>query len=704
MPLAARTGWYAGRGWLRRGLLSGGPIAGLILTGLSMAAVAAEVDRAAVADHWAFQPVKAVAPPLPAGQHWPWTETDRFLLVALERAGLAPVADAEPAALLRRVYLDLTGLPPEPADIEAFLAVPSRERLLATVDRLLDSPRFGERWGRHWLDVARYAESSGKETDFAYPHAWRYRDYVIQACNDDLPFDRFITEQLAGDLLEAPEDPERARLLIATGLLAVGPKSHVERNRLQFEMDLVDEQIDTVSQAFLGLTIACARCHDHKYDPISQRDYTALAGVFRSSDTRYGTIRILQNANPGDLVELPRSARQPDGVSPLEPRERRLIERQLEDLQERLVAFRRGNQSNLGQAVQMRVRQATLAGRLDDYEADGSPRQFAMCVLEEDRPRDAEFFDRGEVDEPRGLVPRGLPEIAGSAGDELSGSGREALARWIASADNPLTARVIVNRVWLHLFGRGLVVTPDNFGLAGTAPSHPELLDHLAATFVADGWSIKRLIRRLMASHAYALSTARDERAFSADPDNTLRWRMTPRRLDAEVIRDAILSTAGTLDLDPPLGSTLVAYGEGFVAAALRGRGRPLDETIFKRAVYLPAVRGTPLEALAIFDMNVGNLVTGQRPETVVPAQSLYLLNNAFVLEQAAAAAARLCGDVPADADRVRLAFLRWFGRPANSEEVASALQFVTGHDVPSAGWAAFCQALWASQEFLSRH
>jgi len=681
-------------------------IAEWIRRGLPMPDDAPAVTRPdPLATHWSFQPVRDHAPPSVSTDGWAWTDVDRFLLARLEEAGLAAVVDATPAAVFRRVHLDLTGLPPEPEEVVAFLREPTRERLLAEIDRLLDSPRFGERWGRHWLDVARYAESSGKETDFAYPHAWRYRDYVIKAFNDDMPFDQFAMEQIAGDFFEAHDDRERAELLVATGFLAIGPKSHVERNRLQFEMDVVDEQIDTVTQAFLGLTVACARCHDHKYDPVTQRDYYALAGVFRSTDTRYGTIRIIQNNNPADLVELPRSAGQPDGLEPLDARGRQVLEAQLERLAGQFAELTAGGRRpDPGQAIRNRAQFATLSSRLDGYAADGTPRQFAMAALDRRVPRDSPLFLRGEVDDPGVVVPRGLPALAGGRQAPPDESGRLDLARWIASPDNPLTARVIVNRVWLHLFGRGLVATPDNVGVAGEPPSHPELLDHLATRFMQDGWRIKSLIRSLMASHAYALSTAHDARAFDLDPDNVLRWRMTPERLDAEAIRDGILFTAGTLDLRAPAGSTVENFGEGLAAGRLIGQRQPFDETVFTRAVYLPALRGTPLEPLALFDMPSPAMVTGERPETTVPAQSLYLLNDRFVLRQAEEAAAWLAEEEPDERRRVERAWLRFFGRWPATADVDAALAFVAARGRTSGAWAELCQSLWASHEFLARN
>lgn len=652
-------------------------------------------------DHWAFKPIQDSPAPAVKNAAWPRSEVDRFVLAELEAKGLLPVGDAEPAALLRRVHLDLTGLPPTSEQVTAFLAAPSESRIEGVIDELMKSPQFGERWGRHWLDVARYAESSGKGTDFAYPHAWRYRDYVIKAFNQDMPFDQFIREQIAGDLFEASDDKKRAELLIATGFLAIGPKSHIEKNPLQFEMDVVDEQIDTVSQAFLGMTMACARCHDHKYDPVSQRDYYAMAGIFRSTDTKFGTVEMIQNNNAGTLLPLPASAGQPDALKPFTPRERSRLEGSIAQKSARLAELTKQRMFASSEFVQTRLRLATDKSHLAAYEADGTPKQFVTCVLERKAPRDSALLLRGEVQKPGDMVPRGLPMLAKSSAEIAKGSGRKELASWISSPDNPLTARVIVNRVWLHLFGQGIVATPDNFGLSGQAPTHPALLDHLATRFVKEGWSVKKLIRHLMTSRVYALSTAHDAKNFETDPDNTLLWRMTPRRLDAESIRDAMLLTAGKLELRPPTGSAVGAYGEGYVVGA---NTRTLDQVSPHRSVYLPVVRNLPMESLALFDMPPGSIVTGQRPQTTVPAQSLYLLNSPYVLKAAEFAAQRLLTERPkSEPHRVKLAYERIFNRPPTDTEVEAALAFVKTKPTPEAGWAALCQCLWASHEFLAR-
>jgi dienelactone hydrolase len=669
-------------------------------------------------EFWAFKrPVRPGLPAVAAGG-WSDGEIDHFVQAARERAGLQAVADADPRTLIRRLSLDLVGLPPEPGEVQAFVTAWQHDpdaAFIAAVDRLLSSAHFGERWGRHWLDVARYAESSGKETSFSYPEAWRYRDYVIDSFNSDVPFDRFVMEQLAGDLLPAASESEKARRLVATGFLALGPKSHVERNKLQFEMDVVDEQIDAVSLTFLGLTVACARCHDHKFDPVPQRDYYALAGIFRSTETCYGTIPVIQNNNPARLLPLPESAGMPAGVPPLSVAERERLEAQVAALRAERREMSRNKQFATSEFVRNGIVLATQEARLTAFMEDGTPKLLAMGVSDRKSPKDSEFFVRGEVEKPTATVPRGFLQVLSDSTTPsiTGGSGRRELAKWITSADNPLTARVFVNRVWLNLFGRGLVPTPDNFGMSGQPPSHQELLDHLAVTFMEDGWSPKRLIRRIVLSRTYRLSSTFDEAAAAKDPDNQWLWRMTPRRLDAEAIRDAMLATAGTLVLDPPTGSAVARGGEGYTAGLDRA-GQLAERRFNCRAVYLPAIRGRALESLEVFDGVDGSLVTGQRDQTTVPAQSLYLLNSPAVLALASTAAERLAADADSPAARVELAYERWFGRPPTEREREVALLFIDRYareavavrprGTPElAAWTTFCQSLWASGEFLVR-
>ena len=697
--------------WIEAGAMD--PRDGDVVHGIT--AIDMERGRA----YWAFQKPVKVAPPQMEDAQWPRTDVDRFILSAQEEHGVRAVGDADPYMLARRLYFDLTGLPPQPEEILAFAENwrhdPQRT-LEETVDRLLHSFSFAERWGRHWLDVARYAESSGNETSFAYPQAWRYRDYVIDSFHADIPFDQFVREQIAGDLLPAANPTQRAEQQIATGFLALGPKSHIERNKLQFAMDLADEQIDAVTQAFLGLTVACARCHDHKFDPIPQTDYYALAGIFRSTETLYGTIPVAQNRNPSQLLELPSEVNLPTGVASLTPRQIDQLDRQIEAAREQRNRLFRERKTGTAGLVRARIQLATLEGRRSDYESDGSVKRMAMGVRERKIPQDSPLYVRGEIENPGKTVPRGFVRVL--CGDSVptidSRSGRRELADWIASPNNPLTARVIVNRIWLNLFGQGLVPTPDNFGMSGQPPSHPELLDYLAVTFVEDGWSVKRLIRGLVLSRVYQLDSTHDATNFETDPDNRWLWRMSPRRLDAEAIRDAMLAISGRLDLELPVGSPIARLGEGFTRGLERGSS-VLERRFPYRSVYLPVIRGRSFESLMVFDGVDGSAVTGQRPVTTVPAQSLYLLNSPYVMELSRAAALRLVRERRNPGRRIDLAYLRWLGRPVTESEREAALEFLARYQqvdpepgsayvtADVAAWTALCQSLWAGGEFLVR-
>jgi Protein of unknown function (DUF1553)/Protein of unknown function (DUF1549)/Planctomycete cytochrome C/EF hand len=670
-------------------------------TGPAAAAARPPVDVARAREFWSFRPPRRSPPPVVKRADWPLGEIDRFLLTALEARGLTPVADADRSRLLRRVSFDLSGLPPTPEEIDAFLADRSPDAFAIAVDRLLGSPRFGERWGRHWLDVARFAESSGK-TNFAYPQAWRYRDWVIASLNSDKPYDRFVREQIAGDLLPAEDDRRRAERLIATGFLALGSKAHDAENHGQFVLDVIDEQIEATTRAFLALTVACARCHDHKMDPISQRDYYALSGIFRSTRTCSGTLPgVFPNFNASPLIELPSGALAPSALSPLPSGQRAAMEERLATL------VRERDSIPPGEASRDRLRRANsmlamVRYRLAVDRKDGPPRTFAMGVCDRDLVVDSPLFVRGELDQPGEVVPRGLVRVLCDGGPDsiAAGSGRRELADWLASPANPLSARVIVNRVWLHLFGRGLVPTPDNFGAAGRPPSHPELLDNLAVAFMAQGWSIKRLIRRIVLSRAYGLDSAHDPRNFEADPDDALVWRMSQRRLEAEALRDAMLYISGRLALTPPVGSAVARTGEGY-AGFIRVAG--LDASDAHRSVYLPVIRDQVLESLALFDFADPSLVTGERATTTGPAQALHFMNGPFVIRQAEGLAERLRALEGGDARRIERAFRLAYSRPPTDEERESALAFLKAfavvRSVPDP-WPAFCQALFAGAEF----
>jgi cytochrome c553 len=634
--------------------------------------------------HWAFRPLADPAVPDVTDTAWPRTPLDHFVLRDLEAHGLRPAPPADKRTLLRRVTFDLTGLPPTPEETNAFLADGAPDAWVRVVDRLLASPAYGERWGRHWLDVARYADSNGSDENVALAHAWRYRDYVVAAFNADKPFDAFLTEQLAGDLLPPAGDAVNHERLTATGFLVLGPRMLSEPDKQKLVMDLVDEQIDTTSRAFLGLTVSCARCHDHKSDPVPQRDYYALAGVFKSTRT---------------LATL---------TSPARALERPLGDRDGADRAAAHAKLVRARQRELERVKDDTVR-ARLRAELDALLKEApAPVPLALAAQDEARPADVRVHLRGSPLTLGDEVPRGfLAALPGGRPSIPAGhSGRLELARWLTAADNPLTARVFVNRVWQHHFGEGIVRTPDNFGSLGDPPTHPELLDWLARRFVEGGWSVKALHRELLLSSAYRTGGAFDPAAARADPDDCLLWRFPRRRLEAEAIRDSLLSVSGALDRS--LGGSLLTVPDFEHVTNDRSETRVRYDSD-RRSVYLPVVRNAVCDALQTFDFPDPSTSTGRRAATTVAPQALFFLNSPLVRGQAGRFAARLLARPDLDdGGRVNFAFELAYGRPAEADEVAAALRFLDtfagrAPDRGRAGaWEALCQTLFAANEFVS--
>ena len=688
-----------------------------------------QIDMDEGRKHWAFQkPVKHDLPAVKT-EGWAKTDIDTFVLVGIEKAGLHPVKDADRPTLIRRIAYDLTGLPPTPDEVKAFLADTSPDAVKRVIDQYLDSHRFGERWGRHWLDISRYAESSGKEVNVLYPHAWRYRDYVIESFNRDKPYDQFLKEQLAGDLMKFETKHDQAEKIVATGFLAIGSKGHNNRDKRQFAMDLVDEQIDAVSQAMLGLTLACARCHDHKFDPVTQRDYYALAGIFLSSDTLFGTYSQLQNVNTSTLIELDRGADMPSALAAISASEYAKLKKNhdeavqtAEDIREqvRRSSAEQRNQQNAANFLRIRSsfdRAESVKADLDLFFTDGSPRTLAMGTLDKESPANTNILIRGDIKQPGEVVPRGLVEVLCAKGEPLNistGSGRLDLAWFIASKDNPLTARVMANRVWLKLTGSGIVATPDNFGIMGQRPSHPELLDHLALTFMDKGWSIKALIREIMLSRSYQMGSSYDAANYAIDPENKQHWRMSQRRLDAEAIRDAMLFVGGVLDFYPVDGSPVARAGEG--SEGMLNMARTLQTKPYNyRSIYLPIIRDQIPEVLSTFDFPDASLVTSERDSTNVPSQSLFLMNNPQAISAADAFAKRIGEFQGTPIERLTHAYQLCFARSPTATELAAIKDFWTRFPdqaangkqtkeakdyAQKAALSAFCQSLFASAEF----
>ncbi len=719
---------------------------------------------------WSFRPPVQKDIPESAGLDWADSTIDRWVADGWREAGTIPAADCEPESLVRRLTFDLVGLPPTPLQQQAFLTTSKRDidkAIADLVDELLEQPQFGERWGRHWLDIARYAESSGKESDSTFPHAWRYRNYVIRSFNQDKPYNRFVMEQVAGDLLPAADDAQWNEHLIATGFLALGPKSLTEQNPRQFQADLVDEQVDTLSRVVLGVSVGCARCHDHKFDPIPQSDYYAMAGIFQSTQTLYGGSRSLRNRQPSDLIALP-SADRDSAQKPLTRTELDALRQELKEREAQLVEARRAQRagtrpegtptSNGNPRAANPVLNAALLdqlisqlnARIQSVDGQGKPISFCMGVQDASQARNARLLVRGEIEQPAQEVPRGFLQVLTNAPVSLpkNGSGRLELARWLASSDNPLTARVMVNRIWQHLIGQGIVREPDNFGASGPSPTHPELLDHLAIEFMENGWSIKRMVRSIVQSRVYRLASTYDEQRFNADPENRALARGNAKRLDAEAIRDAMLSVSGQLEMSPPKASLIASFGSapigpngpmtlppGLISAlnstkstagttddgasmmrsAMRTGGRNPNVNVFEivnyhRSVYLPIARNSLPRVLDAFDFAEPSLVVGVRETSNTAEQALYMLNNPFVLEMSDSLARRLVQHTQDPRERVVQAFRLVYGREPTSHEMAAVQQFfrkATGETKANKReelvfllLSQLCQSLFSSAEF----
>ena len=843
-------------------------------------------------EHWAFRKVEDPALPEVRNEAWVSHDLDRFILSRLEERGLAPVTPADKRTLLRRATFDLIGLAPSEAEIEDFLADESPDAFARVVDRLLASPHYGERWGRHWLDVARYADSNGLDENIAFPNAFRYRDYVVDSLNRDKPFNRFVREQIAGDLIPAETDAQRFEQITATGFLMLGPKVLAEQDVDKMLIDIVDEQVNTLGRAFLALPVGCARCHDHKFDPIPTADYYAMAGILRSTETMSNAAGMRWLERPlapedeiaayeaaqklvaeaqekvddvvreqNDVLRGPRRAAlaeyllaaeeaypswSDDEAKQEEAREtfRRVaadrgleppvLERwvrafyryregppvegdapspstvfviwnayaasspdRYEQVTEELRAIIASEKVLIAPLTRSLVRGpapktleevawryaslfATIEIAWDEHlmrlglkdEDDLAPSDFRLpreqeelrwlvydgyfCILCLDQEEEEKLYPqealeqlaelRAEVERREEASPPALPyamavdetatvdlpvHIRGShvnladepeprgflkVTDHLvppppvadGTSGRLELARWITHPEHPLTARVIVNRVWHWHFGRGIVDTPSNFGAIGSRPSHPELLDWLARRFVEGGWSLKKLHRDIMLSSTYRLSSDYDAANAAVDEENRLLWRNNRRRLEVEPIRDALLQLAGRLDLT--IGGRVEEYkARGYVF----GEYGPLDRVDIydapRRSIYMPVVRTAVYPIFGGFDFGDASDSVGDRSETVVPRQALLMMNSPFVEEAALGFARQLLEIEDADtADRIDTAFVRAYGRPADPAEITDSLAFLDemrslapANEAEIYAWTRLTHVLLAASEFI---
>ncbi len=682
----------------------------------------AEIDLDTGRTFWAFQPIHANEIHVPAVRNpsWPENEIDVFVLAKLEEHGLQPARQADRRTLIRRATLDLIGLPPSPDEVDAFLKDDSPDAYARLIDRLLASQHYGERWGRFWLDVARYADSNGLDENIAHGNAWRYRDYVIQSFNEDKPYDQFVLEQLAGDLLPGTHQMRnRSQCAIATGFLSLGPKVLAEVDETKMEMDIIDEQVETVGRAFMGLTLGCARCHDHKFDPIRTTDYYALAGIFKSTKTMEHFTKIARWHEVSIATEA-------------QHHQRASIEQQLAEKQRQIDTLIQ--QANA--EVRRRLRSTEpLPGDIQEHY-DGPTRQelqqlrreltqleeslpelpTAMGVVDYEQPTDLHVHIRGSHLSQGDLVARGFPAVLVAADAPRAGfgnneSGRLQLAQWLVSGKHPLAARVMVNRIWRWHFGRGLVASTDNFGRLGDRPINQALLDWLACQFVKEGWSMKAMHRLIMLSRTYRMDSRFDAAKAEIDPDNHLLWRGNVRRLEAETIRDSILAVAGLLDRT--MGGSLLHVGNREFLFDHTSK----DETKYdspRRSIYLPVIRNHLYDVFQLFDYADASVMNSNRPTTTVAPQALFLMNSSLVHGAAAAMADRILkSGCDADEQRLTLAYALTLGRPPTDIETKRACGYLErfarqAADLPDreasqaeTAWRLLCQAMLLSNEFI---
>ncbi len=801
---------------------------------------------------WSFRPRQNPEAPAVKTKDWPRDDIDRFILTELESAGLRPAKDAPDEALLRRAKVDLTGMQPTVEEQDEFLAEPSREKFAEMVDRWLASPDFGERWGRHWLDLARYSDSSGGGRAMPLPEAWRFRDHVVEAFRDDVPLDQLIRSHIAGDLLPFENEEERIRNLISTGFLVLGPHNYELQNKLELNLEIADEQMDTLGRAFMGMTIGCARCHDHKFDPIPTKDYYALAGIFLSTnsvthsnvskwhtepipptedvrlavlasekkqdelETRIAEIkeelatlgvgagddrksvskgslsgividdteaeivgewqgstsnarwvgagyihdkneqkggksivyratipeggeyevRMSYSAGTNRAAAVPVEVKTPRGAKSfvvnqkLTPAHDRLFHSlqkiRVEKGDEVVVTVQ--NEGGSGVVIADAVQWLPLFGdakpaslpkadaeqiaalrkdlkrqekELKDTKAKAPKVPQAMSVIDLDPGKigPTELRIRGVEASKGEKVDRGFLQVAmwdGAPTVSDKQSGRLELANWMVASENPLTSRVLANRIWMQLMGRGIVPTADNFGVTGQAPSHPELLDYLAGEFIKGGWSAKKLIRRIILTRTYAMdSQVNDPKGRETDPENTLFWKAHRRALDVETMRDAMLVVSN--ELNPERGGA--SLPKGFKSEF------GYQFTTKKRSVYVPVFRNAGHEMFSVFDFANPNFTVGKRTVSTIPTQALFLTNSPLVREYAERAAEELLLWGGSDEERVVTAFRKTIGRKPSLSETRMALSFLremgdTEQIDKAEAWAALQKSLFACVDF----
>lgn len=694
-------------------------------------------DNASDDQHWAYRPLIASELPQVQDTQWPLTPVDRYVLQKLEEMNLQPAADAPPHDLARRVAFVLTGLPPTQEQMEAYQARDGRAALEGLIDALLASPRFGERWGRHWLDLARYADSNGLDENFLFREAWRYRNWVTAAVSDDMPFDRFLLEQIAGDLLPYDSIQQRDRQRVAAGFLVLGPKVLLGNKEPNQRMEVADELLDTIGRAVLGQTLGCARCHDHKFDPIPTTDYYAMAGIFTSTRVMEQRFMLGEQRVMERLVGLGENGHELDEAYEAYYRELPALRARKKKAEEALGLLKQARDELLTAEEVERFADALAKSAL---ESSSTPEQRiaaqtelvdelsaklatppaipprAMIPADHEQPADEHVRVAGEFDSLGERVPRGFLTVLRDNQSEPpirpTESGRIALSQWLCDGSQrsgQLTARVLANRIWHHLMGQGLVRTVDNFGVTGESPTHPELLDYLAGRLIESDWSVKSLVREIMLSHTFALSSQYDSTNVGVDPENRWLWKANRRRLDPESLRDAMLAAAGKLDL--VVMDSTVWYLEDQATAV--GANLVRRRTDFPcRSVYLPVIRNDLPEIFDAFDFANPQVCTGARPNTTAPEQALFIMNDEMVMDAAEATAQRILSDAAAKDVKAQIELM--FQLIANSSASESAHRSVhtyleqTENRLKADGvenahlraWTLCCHALFASSRF----
>ena len=628
---------------------------------------------------WAFLPPELPEFPTVRDESWIQSDIDRFVLAKLEANNLEPAPVASKRSLIRRVYFDLIGLPPNPEQVEAFLVDDSPEAFERVVDRLLASPQYGERWGRHWLDVARYADSNGLDENWAFEFIYRYRDWVVDAFNRDLPYDQFVVEQLAGDLIEqATEETQDDYIqrVIATGFLSVGPKMIADDDPKKKKMDIIDEQLSTVSQTFMGLTVGCARCHDHKFDPIPTWDYYAMASIFKSTKT----MEHLRVVAPVLVREF---------ETPEYKRALPIYEAKHAPLVQKRNEFWKSVATEEGLKLVKADKEFALPKKADRYvpkehkeqwkkltaainESEKSaPQKLKVMAPADDKPENLRVSLRGNYLTLGDQTQRQfLRIIDGETSRPLQTeqSGRLEFARWITSYANPLTARVFVNRVWRWRFGRGIVSTTDNFGKLGERPTHPRLLDYLAVKLVQDGWSIKQLHKRMLLSSTYQMGTRYDEIAAGKDPQNLLWWRFPRKRLEAEAIRDSLLVVSDDLDL--AMRGSLMPLKDRSYVTGTASKTQEYDNR--RRTIYQPVYRSAVYDVLISFDFPDPATPSGDRHTSTVAPQALLMMNSPLVEGAATKLAKSLLAKFETDDERIAELYRIALSREPTGDELFS--------------------------------